>query len=123
MTITRPALRYHGGKFRLASWILQFFPAHKAYVEPYVAAGNKVTEAEYNGEVAKIQAMVDANAVTWDVIDVDTATAVQGCAQGALETIDWAKLGLDRSKFIGASPRSTPTHYVNSITATRSNCS
>lgn len=74
----------------------------KAYYEPYMAAGNKITEAEYNGEVAKIKAMVEANAITWDVIDVDTATALQGCAEGALETIDWAKLGLDRAKFIGA---------------------
>jgi putative spermidine/putrescine transport system substrate-binding protein len=74
----------------------------KAYYEPYMAAGNKITEAEYNGEVAKIKAMVEANAITWDVIDVDTATALQGCAEGALETIDWAKLGLDRTKFIGA---------------------
>ena len=31
------------------------------------------TEAEYNGEVAKIKAMVEAKAITWDVIDVDTA--------------------------------------------------
>jgi DNA adenine methylase len=35
MTVTRPALRYHGGKFRLAPWILQFFPPHSVYVEPY----------------------------------------------------------------------------------------
>lgn len=33
--ITRPALRYHGGKFRLAPWILQFFPPHRVYVEPF----------------------------------------------------------------------------------------
>lgn len=33
--VTRPALRYHGGKFRLAPWLLQFFPAHSVYVEPY----------------------------------------------------------------------------------------
>ncbi|ALV06679.1 DNA adenine methylase [Roseateles depolymerans] len=33
--ITRPALRYHGGKFRLAPWILQFFPPHHIYVEPF----------------------------------------------------------------------------------------
>jgi putative spermidine/putrescine transport system substrate-binding protein len=39
-------------------------------MSPYNAAGNKVTEAEYNGEVAKIKAMVEANAITWDVIDV-----------------------------------------------------
>lgn len=33
--ITRPALRYHGGKFRLAPWILKFFPPHAVYVEPF----------------------------------------------------------------------------------------
>jgi putative spermidine/putrescine transport system substrate-binding protein len=75
---------------------------HKAFIVPYIAAGNKVTEAEYNGEVAKIKAMVEAKAVTWDVVDVDSPTALQGCAEGALETIDWAKLGLDRSKFLGS---------------------
>ena len=35
MSITRPALRYHGGKFRLAPWILRFFPAHHVYVEAF----------------------------------------------------------------------------------------
>ena len=73
----------------------------KAFFEPYTAAGNKITEAEYNGEIAKIRAMVEAGAVTWDVVDVDTQTALAGCAEGTFETIDWAKLGLDRSKFIG----------------------
>lgn len=33
--MTRPALRYHGGKFRLAPWIVSFFPQHNVYVEPY----------------------------------------------------------------------------------------
>ena len=32
---TRPALRYHGGKWRLAPWIIGHFPAHRCYVEPY----------------------------------------------------------------------------------------
>ena len=46
--------------------------------------------------------MVESKSVSWDAIDVDTPTAVQGCAEGILETIDWTKLGLDRSKFTGA---------------------
>lgn len=33
--VTRPALRYHGGKFRLAPWVLKFIPAHRVYVEPF----------------------------------------------------------------------------------------
>ncbi len=92
-----------GDELTVTSWGGSYSESQrKAYYEPYMAAGNKITEAEYNGEVAKIKAMVEANAITWDVIDVDTATALQGCAEGALETIDWAKLGLDRAKFIGA---------------------
>ena len=75
----------------------------KAYFEPYAkASGAKLTEEEYNGELAKVKAMVDAKAVTWDAVDVDSGHAVQGCTEGILETIDWGKLGLDRAKFAGA---------------------
>ncbi|TKI02221.1 DNA adenine methylase [Martelella alba] len=30
-----PAIRYHGGKFRIAPWIISHFPAHACYVEPF----------------------------------------------------------------------------------------
>lgn len=33
--VKRPALRYHGGKWRLAPWIRKHFPAHDCYVEPF----------------------------------------------------------------------------------------
>jgi len=33
--ITRPALRYHGGKWKIAKWIIEHFPEHVCYCEPF----------------------------------------------------------------------------------------
>lgn len=38
--IKRPALRWHGGKWNLAQWIVGFFPQHRIYVEPYGGAAS-----------------------------------------------------------------------------------
>lgn len=34
----KPVMRYHGAKYRLAPWIMGFFPAHMTYVEPFGGA-------------------------------------------------------------------------------------
>jgi putative spermidine/putrescine transport system substrate-binding protein len=102
IAVSQPNAALAGDELTIVSWGGAYQESQrKAFFEPFVKAGNKITEEEYNGEIAKIRAMVEANAVTWDVIDIDTQTALAACAEGILETIDWNKLGLDRSKFIG----------------------
>ena len=75
----------------------------KAFFEPFMKeTGDRIVEEEFNGEIAKLRAMVESNNVTWDVVENDSQTVLAGCAEGILEKIDWNKLGLKRDHFISA---------------------
>ncbi|MDE2427358.1 MAG: polyamine ABC transporter substrate-binding protein [Burkholderiales bacterium] len=65
-----------------------------AYVEPFQkATGNKIVSVEYNGEMAKIKAMVEAKKVSWDVVEVESGEIGRACEEGMLEKMDFSKLG------------------------------
>jgi putative spermidine/putrescine transport system substrate-binding protein len=75
----------------------------KAFFEPFMKdSGDKIVEEEFNGEIAKIRAMVETGNVTWDVVENDSQTTMAACAEGIVEKIDWDKLGLKRDGFISA---------------------
>lgn len=72
----------------------------KAFYQPFSKANNIDIEAgEFNGEMAKIKAMVETGQVGWDVVEVESPELVRGCSEGLFEPLDWSKLG-DKKQMI-----------------------
>jgi putative spermidine/putrescine transport system substrate-binding protein len=66
----------------------------KAYFEPFEkSTGTKIVGVAYNGEQAKIKAMVESKNVTWDVVEVESPDVTRGCDEGLFEPLDFKKIG------------------------------
>lgn len=66
----------------------------QAYFAPFTKeSGVKILQDEWDGSTAKLKGMVETGQVTWDIVDIETGHALQGCNEGWLEQIDYSKLG------------------------------
>lgn len=66
-----------------------------AFYKPFEKeSGKQVIAGEWNGEMAKVKAMVDTRSVSWDVLDVEDTDLVRGCEDGLFEQLDYSRLGI-----------------------------
>ncbi|WP_028535230.1 ABC transporter substrate-binding protein [Paludibacterium yongneupense] len=74
----------------------------KAYYGPFQkTSGVHLVTGEYNGEMAKIKAMVEAGNIGWDVVEVETPELIRGCDEGLFEKLDWSQIG-NKKDFVPA---------------------
>jgi putative spermidine/putrescine transport system substrate-binding protein len=75
----------------------------KAFYEPFErASGHKVIAGEYNGEMAKVKAMVDTGSVSWNLVEVESPELARGCDEGLFEELDPAQFGAATDYIDGA---------------------
>ena len=66
----------------------------KAFYQPWEAAGHgRIVAGEYNGEMAKVKAMVDTNSVSWNLVEVESPELARGCDEGLFEELDPGVVG------------------------------
>lgn len=100
MTVPRPLLRWHGGKWLLAPWIIDRFPTHQCYVEPFGGAASVLLRKERSySEVYN-----DLDRVLVDLFAVlrDPDLAAQLIAQ--LELTPFSRVEFDQAYVVADDP-------------------
>ncbi|QNM96675.1 ABC transporter substrate-binding protein [Chitinimonas koreensis] len=71
----------------------------KAFYEPFRQTGVNLVAGDYNGEQAKIKAMVETGSIGWDVVEVESPELARGCDEGLYEKLDMGRIG-NKSFFV-----------------------
>jgi DNA adenine methylase len=92
MTRARPVLRWHGGKWMLAPWIIANLPDHRVYVEPFAGAASVLLRKQRS------------HAEIWNDLDGDLYNLFQVLrSDKATDLIDSLKLTpFSRDEFVAA---------------------
>jgi DNA adenine methylase len=65
-SVVRPLVKYHGGKYYLCPWIIDQFPLHHTYVEPFGGAGSVLL----NKPPAKVEVYGDLEPTIYNLMKV-----------------------------------------------------
>lgn len=93
----RPILRYHGGKWMLAPWIISHFPPHRVYVEPFGGAASVLLQKprspgevynDLDGEVVNLFRVVRERSAKLTRALIWTPFSREGYREAFMETED-----------------------------------
>lgn len=90
--VSRPVVRWFGGKWKLAPWVIEHFPAHRIYVEPYGGGASVLLRKERS--YAEVYNDLDGNVVNLFHVLRDDALASRLVEQLRLTPFSRAELSL-----------------------------